>query len=100
VSRFTEYAEQILSAAESAATHGEASPEMTILIGQEGGIHMLADCDWPLESLAVHHGARAAYRVSQRCGEVRVEGCESGRTCVLTTQPVGRRLQSSRLLTY
>jgi hypothetical protein len=87
VSRFTEHAEQILTAAESAATRGETCSEMTILIGQDGGIHMFAESDWPLDSLAFHHGARAAYRVSQRSGEVRVEGREAGRKCILTRTP-------------
>jgi hypothetical protein len=69
----------ILKAAESA---GSCS-NMTILIGQEGGIHMIADSDWPLDSLTWHHGAKTAYRVSEQCGSVRVEGREGSRTCVM-----------------
>jgi hypothetical protein len=80
---FAEQAQSILDAAESAASRGETCSEMTILIGQEGGIHMLADSDWPLDSLALHHGARSAYRVTGRNGSVRVEGREGGRICVM-----------------
>jgi len=46
VSRFAERAHQILDAAEAAA-RGEACSEMTILIGQDGGIHMIANSDCP-----------------------------------------------------
>jgi hypothetical protein len=82
VSRFADNAQNILDAAESAAGRGESCSEMTILIGREGGIHMVADSDWPLDSLACHHGAQTAYRVSQHRGSVRVEGREGSRTCV------------------
>ena len=83
VSRFLEDANQIMQAAESAASRGERCGEMTILIGQGGGIHILADSDWPLDSLARHHGARAAYRVSEHGGSVRVQAREGSRTCVM-----------------
>jgi hypothetical protein len=69
----------ILEAAESAGS----SSSMTILIGHEGGIHMIADSDWPLDSLSWHHGAKTAYRVSEQSGSVRVEGREGQRTCVM-----------------
>lgn len=83
VSRFVDDAQQILDAAESASSLGESCSEMTILITAEGGIRMVADSDWPLDSLAFHHGARSAYRVSQSEGSVRVEGREGSKTCVL-----------------
>lgn len=83
MSKFTERAGQILEAAETAAARGEACSEMSILIGQEGGIQMIAGSDWPLDSLAAHHGSRAAYRVSRQGDGVRVEGREGARTCVM-----------------
>ena len=78
MNRFAEQAESILQAAESA---GECS-EMTILMGPSG-IRMIADSDWPLDSLLWHHGAKTAYRVSQNRGSVRVEGREGSRRCLL-----------------
>jgi len=69
----------ILDAAETA---GSCS-HMTILISPEGAIHMIADSDWPLDSLTWHHGAKTAYRVSEQSGSVRVEGREGSRTCLL-----------------
>ncbi|MGA3187783.1 MAG: hypothetical protein ABSF22_11805 [Bryobacteraceae bacterium] len=79
MSRFAEQALNILDAAESA---GSCS-NMTILIGQTGAIHMIADSDWPLDSLTAHHGAKQAYRVSENSGSVRVEAREGHRTCVM-----------------
>jgi hypothetical protein len=79
VSRFAEQALNILEAAESAGT---CSP-MTILIGQQGAIHMIADSDWPLDSLTLHHGAKQAYRITENRGSVRVEAREGLRTCIL-----------------
>lgn len=66
-----------------AASRGEPCSGITILIRQDGGIHMLADSDWPLDSLVLEHGARTAYRVSERNGSVRVEGREGLKKCVL-----------------
>ena len=88
-----------MEAAEAAAARGEACAETTILIGPDGGIQMFAESDWPLDSLACHHGARAAYRVSGRRGAVRVEAREGPRTCVLESASpaeTARRLLGSR----
>jgi len=76
---------QIFDAAESAVQSGQTPTDMTILIGPEGGIHMVADSDWPLDSLQMLHGAAAAYRVSQNASHVRVEGREHSRTCLFET---------------
>jgi hypothetical protein len=69
----------ILDAAESAGSPSHT----TILIGHDGHIKMFADSDWPLDSLSWHHGAKTAYRVTEQCGSVRVEGREGSRTCLL-----------------
>jgi hypothetical protein len=85
VSRFLDNAAQILEAAESAVQSGHTPTAMTILISAEGGIHMVADSDWPLDSLQLHHGAKMAYRVSQSASVVRVEGRADSRTCLFET---------------
>jgi hypothetical protein len=85
VSRFLDNAIGILDAAESAVKSGHAPTDMTILITAEGGIRMVADSDWPLDSLQSHHGAKMAYRVSQNASVVRVEGREHSRTCLFET---------------
>ncbi len=55
---------------------------MTILVGRDG-IRMIADSEWPLDSLLWHHGADTAYRVTERRGSIRVEGREGSRRCLL-----------------
>jgi len=85
-----EQARSILDAAESASRNGQACSEMTILIGPEGNIRMVADSDWPLESLARHHGAQSAYRVSEETGRIRVEGRDGMRRCVLESAAPAR----------
>lgn len=95
MSRFAETAQSILAAAESAAAAGETPSEMTILIGQDGAIRMVADSDWALDSLALHHGARSAYRVSNTRGAVRVEGREGLKKCVMESVAPA---QAARLL--
>jgi hypothetical protein len=85
VSRFLENAASLLEAAESAVQCGNTPSHLTILLGCEGGLRMIADSDWPLESLQAHHGATMAYRVTQEHEKVRVEGREGLRTCVIET---------------
>ena len=64
MSLLAQQAQDLLEAATAAAAQGERCTEMTILIGPDGSIRMCAESDWPLESLAREHGARAAYRVT------------------------------------
>jgi hypothetical protein len=85
-----EQARNILEAAESASRSGQVCSEMTILIGPEGNIRMVADSDWTLESLARHHGAQSAYRVSEETGRIRVEGRDGMRRCVLESAAPAR----------
>jgi len=65
---------------------GHELSTMTILIGQEGSIRLIAESDWPLDSLQAHHGAQMVYRVGQRQETVRLEGREGGRTCLLESE--------------
>src|SRR5689334_19132256 len=81
VSRFAQQAETILAAAESA---GSCSP-MTILLGP-AGIRMIADSDWPLDSLLWHHGASTAYRISESKDSIRVEARQGMRRCLVESK--------------
>jgi len=92
---FIRDADAIFDAAQAASDATAAPTDFTVLIGPEGGIQMLADSDWPLASLALHHGARALYRVSRSGGQVTVEGRSGTQRCRLETetpQSVARRL--------
>ncbi len=80
-------AERIFETAASADGAELESGTLAILIGQDGGIHMLMGNDWPLESLQSHHGASAAYRVSRTGSMVRVEGKSRTSSCVLESEP-------------
>jgi hypothetical protein len=90
VSRLVQQAQEILATAESASAKGETCSPMTILIGQDGAIRLLVDSDWPLDSLALHHGARSAFRVSADRGSLKVEGREGARACVLESSSPAR----------
>jgi len=85
VSRFFENAANILDAAQCAVQSGQTPSHLTILLGCEGGIRMIAESDWPLDSLQAYHGASSVYRVSEVNERVRVEGREGSRTCVMET---------------
>jgi len=86
VSRFIANAVEILAAAENTIHAGSMPSDLTILISAEGGIHMVADADWPLESLRQFHGSTAAYRVRPLEGKVRVEGRTGSQTCFFETE--------------
>jgi hypothetical protein len=88
--RLAEQALEIMDAAENASRQGQVCSEMTILIGPEGHIRMVADSDWPLDSLVRHHGAQSAYRVSERTGSIRVEGRDGTRRCLLESAAPSR----------
>jgi len=68
------------------ATAREGGPEdcdLAILVGRDGGIHMVAGSDWGLEPLRVRHGATAAYRIARNGGRVRLEARSGDQSCVL-----------------
>ncbi len=83
MSSFFENARSIFEAAESAVRSGQTPSDLTILIGSEGGIEMLAESDWPLDRLLAHRGARMAYRVGERGGRVCLEGRSGSESCRL-----------------
>jgi adenosyl cobinamide kinase/adenosyl cobinamide phosphate guanylyltransferase len=84
VSIFWDNAARIMEAAVAAVATGFATSEtMTVLIGHEGGMHLLPNNDWPLDRLAQERGARMAYRVSQTDDKVMVNGLQGMAKCLL-----------------
>ncbi|MFY9726531.1 MAG: hypothetical protein WB579_09140 [Bryobacteraceae bacterium] len=69
--------------------------QVSVLVGPDGGIHMVFGSDWGLEPLRHHHGARAAYRVTRSGGRVAVEGRSAGATCRLEAARPARVLFGS-----
>ena len=95
MSRFLEDAAEIFDAAERSLDAGHEISATTILVGPGGGISLVSNSDWPLDSLARERGARMAYRVSRQGRTVRLEGREGPRTCLFeTTKP----FRATRLL--
>jgi hypothetical protein len=83
VTAFLQDANSIL---ETAQYSGEGT-NWTILTGGPGGVRMIADSDWPLDSLQVHTGAAAAYRVHRRGGAVMVEGRSAHQALAVRSTP-------------
>jgi hypothetical protein len=84
---FLDNARNILGAAENVYFSTGSLQPTSILIAPEGGIRVVSGSeDWSLESLRVHHGARMAYRVSQRGGRVQLEGRAGSRTCLFEAE--------------
>lgn len=86
--RFFENAREILETAETALASGHTPSNLSILLGTKGGIRIIAESDWPLETLQREHGAELAYRVTGEPDRVSVDGRDGVRTCHFeTTSP-------------
>lgn len=100
VSRFLTDARAIFEAAEIASQSGQSVSDFTMLIGSDGAIQMLADSDWPLDRLLAERGARAAYRVGEAGGRVRVDARSGSQSCRIeseTPDAVARRVLRSAI---
>ncbi len=89
MSAFLTHAEEIFS---TACTAGTEDCDLSILVNRDGAIHMIAGADWQLESLRVHHGASAAYRVHRTGGNVRLEARSANESCLLAADRPERSL--------
>ena len=98
MSLFWENANKLLDAAVASSHTGfPTSDSMTVVIGAEGGIHLLANNDWPLDRLTADRGAQMAYRITKAKGRIAVDGCHGAATCHLeTNQPQSKALQLIR----
>ncbi|MBM3796009.1 MAG: hypothetical protein FJW31_18560 [Acidobacteria bacterium] len=88
---FLHNAQNIFATAENVFLSTGSLDSTSILISPGGGFHVVCGTEgWSLDSLQAHHGAQAAYRVSQRYGRVQLEGRAGSRTCLFeTTKPDG-----------
>ena len=84
--QFWDNAARLLDAALSAAHAGRATESMTVVIGVDGGIHLLPNNDWPLDRLAEERAARMVYRVDRSHGRVQVEGQSGADSCRLESE--------------
>ena len=100
VDRFLDNASRVFEAADAASRAGSPPSEMTILISAGGGISLVANSDWPLDSLQWSTGAEMVYRVREQDGKVLVEGRAGSRACLIETakpKEVARRLLADPL---
>lgn len=86
MSNFWDNAKRLMDAAVDAATAGGHTDSLTVLIGMEGGIHLIMDSDWPLHRLAEERGAQMAYRVTNQKGWIDVAGQHGHTTCQIQTK--------------
>jgi len=95
VDRFADHAASIFDTARTALESGQSPGELTIIVSGEGGIRVITDSDWSLDSLAAEHGSDSIYRVTQQKGSVRLEGRSGARTCIFEadTTPMRPLLQ-------
>jgi hypothetical protein len=94
--RFLADAASILETGLNVLSSGHEPSDLVILTGVDGQNQLLAECDWPLESLRLERGATCAYRVSSKLGTVVVEGAEYGRRCRLEQSAVRSLTGSGR----
>jgi hypothetical protein len=90
-----QHSQELLDTAAACARAGRPPADMTVLVGQDGGIQIVAASDWPLDSLRLERGAEMAFRVWSHQGRVGVTGQSRNRTCRLeseTPAAVARRL--------
>ena len=92
---FKDNALRILEVAESALESNLNPTGLTIVMGVEGGIRIIGESDWPLESLRLHYGAEMVYRVRQQGNAIRLEGRAGSRTCLFETAKLNGAARSS-----
>ena len=94
MSIFWDNAQKLLHAAVDAATAGGHTESMTVVVGIEGGIHLLSNNDWPLDRVAADRGAAMVYRVTNARGSIDVVGQNGPDRCHLTTQAPAKLFES------
>lgn len=78
---FIDNGAKIFEAAQNVMNTGESPSDYTIVMGAQGGITLIADSDWPLDSLLRERGAGMAYRVKPGANKVSVDGVDGNTSC-------------------
>lgn len=81
---------RLMEAMESGVRAGMTVDDWVVFVGPEGGYQMIAGYEGSLESLAWQRGARQAWRMLRRDGEVAVVGRNGAERCELRT-PLPRK---------
>lgn len=98
MSHLLERAECLLEAAGAAAEAGGGATGWTYYFDPQGGVRMVAagGSDAPLDAFCAERGARAAWRITNSGGRIRVEGREGQQRC--TVERAAPRLPATRVL--
>ena len=72
-----ENAHRIFDVARSAGAAD--NQDFALLIRPDGGLHFVMESPFSMEALALHCGARTAYRITRSCDGVRVDGRGAGK---------------------
>ena len=91
-----ENASRIIETMRESIASGPATEVMTVYVGPDGDLHIIAGECMPFESLTWSEGARMTWRATWKSGRVRVEGLDGRRSCVL--EEPAPRTAGSRLL--
>ena len=78
---FINNAANIFEAAQNVMNTGEMPSDYTILLGVHGGMRLIADSDWPLDSLLREQGGGMAFRVKPTADKISVDGQDGQKTC-------------------
>ena len=80
-----ENAQRILAVAQAGgiADGAEENQDFALLIKPDGALHFVMESTFSLDAVAIHEGARSAYRVTRSRDGVRVEGHSASADCVL-----------------
>lgn len=90
VSQFLDTAHRLLEAAVAAQHVSDDAPSITVIVNRQGGLTLIADNDWPLDSLERERGAQAAYRVREHRERLYVEGRAGAQACLLAAEKPSR----------
>ncbi len=103
VNGFIENGANIFEAAQNVMNTGESPSDYTIVMGAQGGITLIADSDWPLDSLLRERGADMAYRIKPGTDRVSVDGVSGTSTCrfeALSAKETARFVLNSFPISY
>jgi hypothetical protein len=87
VDHFLRNAQELFDVA-SADRSGDPT-DIALLLRPDGGMHVIMDTPFALDSVAASRGARVAYRVTRTEASVTVVGQKDGRSCILQGASAG-----------
>lgn len=91
--RFAWQAAGIFETADAVFQSGERPTPVTVLVGNNGGVRLVCNSDWPLDRLREEHGADVAYRIEPADQVLRLECRCGGRTITYESERDAERIK-------